>query len=1212
MKSTFINRLKNRHFFWKISYFSIICSLLFACSKKSGSSDSSSTGSTNDSTTTAISATNSSISFSSSSLTAGGTITATITLRDSGNNPVANQSITIASTGSSNSIIQPILSTDSNGQATASFSSTKAESKTISIATPVALNSVSGSLTVYSATTSQFSISNLSSSLTAGISNSVTISAMDSYSNISNYNGTIHFTSSDTQAILVSDYTFVGSDNGVHSFSGIVFKTAGTQNLTVTDTSLSSLTKTQSNIQVSASNGSSISIVSGDNQSATVHTNITNPIVVQVRDAYNNLVNNQSVSFSISSGAGLLSSCSSSTNSSGQAQCSSWRLGDTAGTNQVLVSINSGAQTLNFTATGTAGSPSTTYSSVSATGPVAANGSSTSTITVILKDAYNNPCNSQTPSLSITNSYLNNQLSTCSATDTNGVSTCTLSSYTPETKSISLNSPISISNASSVVFSVPVYTGENNPTASVVIGEPDFTSNNSSTDAMSLNHPTSLKVYNRKLWIVDSYNNRILRYSNIPSSNGPTAEFVLGQADFISSSTGTTSSTFNEPRYIEFSPDGKMFITDFLNNRVLIYNQIPSTSQTAADVVIGQSNMTSNSSGCSSNQLNSPQQVKYVNGKLVISDSGNYRVLIYNSVPTSNGASADLVLGQADMNSCANSGAISASNLGITFGIASDTNTLFVTDSGNSRIMYWTSFPTTTNQSSNISIGTPDLYSSDFNSNSMIHDLGGNSFISTNSSQILVTDWNQNRLLIYNQYPSKNLPIPDLVIGSPNLKTNYSGISSNLLYSPMESIFIGDSIAVADAGNSRVLIFNKSSPTTICNSTMNNNSPFASGSGSANDPYTICTATQLQNLVTSTNITYLSSYYKLLADIDLTGITWNPSSSNFAGGFDGTSHTIKNLNTNFSANYKGLFGKLNSASIHHLNLDNFVLNTSASYLGILAGTISNGSAIYKINITNSSVLTSSSTYIGCVSGYSANSTYQNINSNCSTSGGIRVGGLLGSTQGDKIYYSSQTGNISGSLYVGGITSYVSAGTTSILYTSYTGNIMSASTLGFVGGLIGYSVNASSILMIGNSSVTGNLQGATVGGIGGQSYSAKMKNVYYKGQISASTKGGGFFGNYFSSNSGTDIFSASYNVTSFDTSNTGSYALISPSLTCPANGINNVYTDSTYSSYLANTTCTGTYSTQSTSVLKDASTLPNAGWPSYYWNFSSGSYPSLNY
>src|SRR5262249_13519480 len=47
------------------------------------------------------------------------------------------------------------------------------------------------------------------------------------------YPGTVHFSSTDPQATLPADYTFTATDNGQHTFSGVVFGSAGSQTITV-------------------------------------------------------------------------------------------------------------------------------------------------------------------------------------------------------------------------------------------------------------------------------------------------------------------------------------------------------------------------------------------------------------------------------------------------------------------------------------------------------------------------------------------------------------------------------------------------------------------------------------------------------------------------------------------------------------------------------------------------------------------------------------------------------------------------------------------------------------------------------------------------------------------------------------------------------------------------------------------------------------------
>jgi hypothetical protein len=87
-----------------------------------------------------------------------------------------------------------------------------------------------------------------------------------------------------------------------------------------------------------------------------------------------------------------------------------------------------------------------------------------------------------------------------------------------------------------------------------------------------------------------------------------------------------------------------------------------------------------------------------------------------------------------------------------------------------------------------------------------------------------------------------------------------------------------------------------------------------SGSGTSSDPYLIEDAQDL------CNISNMSAYYKMTADIDMSSVSFTPigtSSSAFKGTFDGDGHEIKNLSisasdSSFAA--VGLFGYAKGAS----------------------------------------------------------------------------------------------------------------------------------------------------------------------------------------------------------------------------------------------------------------------------------------------------------
>jgi len=118
------------------------------------------------------------------------------------------------------------------------------------LATPAVTGRVSG-ISVNPASASQLVLSGLSSTATAGVAQSFTVAAEDPYGNVATaYAGTVQVTSSDTQASLPANYTFTGADQGAHVFT-LTFEAAGTQSVTVTDTS-SGITADQSGITVHA------------------------------------------------------------------------------------------------------------------------------------------------------------------------------------------------------------------------------------------------------------------------------------------------------------------------------------------------------------------------------------------------------------------------------------------------------------------------------------------------------------------------------------------------------------------------------------------------------------------------------------------------------------------------------------------------------------------------------------------------------------------------------------------------------------------------------------------------------------------------------------------------------------------------------------------------------------------------------------------------
>ena len=221
--------------------------------------------------------------------------------------------------------------------------------------------------------------------------------------------------------------------------------------------------------------------------------------------------------------------------------------------------------------------------------------------------------------------------------------------------------------------------------ADVVVGQKDFNSSTAAAGPQGLRRPNGVFSDGSRLLIADTLNNRVLIYTSIPTTNGASANIVLGQPDFNGlKALPAANNTLSAP--MSATTDGRrLVVTDLVNNRVLIYNSFPTQSGAAADVVVGQADFSSSAPGNTATSLNFPRYAYSDGTRLVIVDTGNNRILIYNQIPTQNGAPADLVIGQTDfyglLESCA------SSNIAVPYAVASDGDMLYVSDGLNRRVL---------------------------------------------------------------------------------------------------------------------------------------------------------------------------------------------------------------------------------------------------------------------------------------------------------------------------------------------------------------------------------------------------------------------------------------------------------------------------------------------------------------------------------------------
>jgi hypothetical protein len=223
-----------------------------------------------------------------SSATAGSVFTVSVTAQDQSGGTVPGYSGTVHFTSTDPAAVLPadytFVAADTGTHIFNVILKT-AGSQTVTVTdTAQASITATGSVSVNPAAASTLSLTGFPSPITAGTVGSVTVMAKDAYGNTAtSYTGTVHFTSSDAQAGLPADYTFVAADTGTHIFN-VILKTAGSQTVTVTDTAQASITATGS-VSVNPAAASTLSLT-GFPSPITAGT--VGSVTVMAKDAYGN------------------------------------------------------------------------------------------------------------------------------------------------------------------------------------------------------------------------------------------------------------------------------------------------------------------------------------------------------------------------------------------------------------------------------------------------------------------------------------------------------------------------------------------------------------------------------------------------------------------------------------------------------------------------------------------------------------------------------------------------------------------------------------------------------------------------------------------------------------------------------------------------------------------------------------------------------------
>ncbi|MBK7945322.1 MAG: DUF11 domain-containing protein [Flavobacteriales bacterium] len=312
--------------------------------------------------------------------------------------------------------------------------------------------------------------------------------------------------------------------------------------------------------------------------------------------------------------------------------------------------------------------------------------------------------------------------------------------------------------------------------ASLVVGQANFTANVSAFTASGLSAPSYSAISAQgRLAVANQGGGRVMIWNNF-TTNGQAADRVLGQPNFTSSNITLDASTITNCNGVAFSPDGnKLIASDHDRNRVLIWNSIPVSNGAPADVVLGQPNFTSSAIGSNTTGMQNPTGV-YVSpdGRLLVSDFNNHRVLVWNTIPTVNGAPADVVIGQPNFTTI--SSGLTSQKLNSPWGLwVAPTGELLIADLFNSRVLIWNSIPTSNGVAANRVIGQPNFTSSSGGTTSslMFYPIG---VTVSPSGQVAISEFSNNRVLLYNSIPLSNGAAANTVLGQSNF-TSGSGFA---------------------------------------------------------------------------------------------------------------------------------------------------------------------------------------------------------------------------------------------------------------------------------------------------------------------------------------------------------------------------------------------------------------------------------------------------
>lgn len=335
--------------------------------------------------------------------------------------------------------------------------------------------------------------------------------------------------------------------------------------------------------------------------------------------------------------------------------------------------------------------------------------------------------------------------------------------------------------------------------------------------------PRGVWIDDRCTIVADTGNHRVLVWHDPDPGRHADADVVLGQPDFTTE--GAQADGRGPERGMRLPTgvivhDGRLVVADAWNHRLLVWDEVPSTSDVAPDRVIGQADERSvdenRGAGCGPLGFYWPFGLAVVGGQFWVADTGNRRVLGWDDVPEPDEPPA-VVLGQDDATSRdENRGEVGPKSFRWPHDVAGTDDTFLVADAGNHRLLGWTPPPPGDVEARFVQ-GQPDFvehgefpYQSQ-SPTSLRFPYAIDVAQCDGRPTTVVADTANNRVLVWRGVPTTSNVPADAVLGQPDFGTNgenrWDAVGDDTFCWPYGLSLHDGRVAVADSGNNRVTIW---------------------------------------------------------------------------------------------------------------------------------------------------------------------------------------------------------------------------------------------------------------------------------------------------------------------------------------------------------------------------------------------------------------------